>query len=436
FHYYLCRQLKGGGMDIFMKVLISVYREKLLGFALEQGKVIEVFPAQLRRETFAVGDIVLGHVKEISPRMEAAFVRLLPAGKKADNAYLSFREMSGDPPSLRREQDIPVQIAALPVGSKPAKLTQKLTLSGRYCVVGLQTEGLHFSKKIAETDRERLRKQLPDSMPYGVIIRTEAAQLLSGEESAGGRKGAGAEEGADSLSPLLAELDALQKKMDEILRAAASRTSYSVLYQEEAAVIAGIRALRPEEIVIDRLPDAQKDSHLQRELEALCGTLQEEFVQVPVRRIPEDGVSYLTLWGIPSQIEEALGKRVWLPSGGYLVIERTEALTAIDVNSGRSDAFSPSRRKSGAQERQAAVRALNEEAAEESFRQIRLRNLSGMILIDFLNMEDREQEEALLAQLRSFAAKDPIHTRAVDITALGLAEITRKKTDAPIADWL
>lgn len=160
--------------------------------------------------------------------------------------------------------------------------------------------------------------------------------------------------------------------------------------------------------------------------------LYEKLAQYCASRLPEkelrlyrdDGLSLTKLYGLESKLDEALKPKVWLKSGGFLVIEPTEAMTVIDVNSGKNE--------TGA--KYEALRRINLEAAEEIARQLRLRNLSGMILVDFINMKDRESEEELLRSLRRLVRTDPVRTEVVDITALGLAEITRRKRRPPLAE--
>ena len=133
------------------------------------------------------------------------------------------------------------------------------------------------------------------------------------------------------------------------------------------------------------------------------------------------------LYGLDSKADMALGTRVWLKSGGYLVIEPTEAMTVIDVNSGKYEA--------GKGTQETAFR-INCEAAEEIALQLRLRNLSGMILVDFINMDSKEREEQLLQQLKSAVQGDKQKTNVIDMTALGLVEITRKKSYKPLREQL
>ena len=146
-----------------------------------------------------------------------------------------------------------------------------------------------------------------------------------------------------------------------------------------------------------------------------------------IRLYDDAGYPLGKLYSTQTAIENALKERVWLKHGGYLVIQVTEALTVVDVNSGKS--IKKSKNTPDALK-------LNLEAARETARQIRLRNLSGIILVDFVNMDDPEMEETLFQEFRFYLAKDPIQTTLVDITALGLAEVTRKKVRKPLYEMI
>ena len=131
------------------------------------------------------------------------------------------------------------------------------------------------------------------------------------------------------------------------------------------------------------------------------------------------------LYSLETQLSQALGERVWLKSGGYLVIQPTEALTVIDVNTGKFE---------GGKKREAAFLKINREAAAEIARQLRLRNLSGIIIVDFINMEEEESKEILLSELDGRLRRDPVRTTLVDMTKLSLVEITRQKRERPLAE--
>ncbi len=399
-----------------MKIVFSRFENKNIGFVLDQDVLTEIFPADPGREDFSVGDIVLGQVQNTAPGIKAAFVQLTASSKTA-NACLPFAECL-EP--VKNGRQIPVQITALPNGSKPAKVTAKLTMEGRYLVMILGGSGVHISKKIAAGEKQILQKALSAvRCPYEIIVRTEAAALLKESKE------------PDALQPLWEELKTLQEKLQVIEQTAGARTPWSILYRAEPAVIRHIRRVHlsgQEEILFDNnLGEAQGNL---REL------LQTYMPAQPLRCHEEGQIPLMILLKLSSQLQQALEKKVWLPSGGYLIIEHTEALTAIDVNSGKNESFAKGIQDGQEQaERERRVLLQNLEAAREAMRQIRLRNLSGMILIDFVNME-AAGEEALLAELRDLAQRDPVHTRVVDITALGLAEITRKKEEVPIRQWV
>ncbi len=402
-----------------MKIIISRYEKQTIGFVLEKDVLTEVFPAEVGRKDFSVGDIVVGRVQNTAPGVGAAFVQL-SADSKVPNACLPFAEC---PEPVKNGRELAVQITALPAGSKPARVSAKLTLEGHYLVMILGGRGIHVSKKVTQGEKQALLEALSGvTCPYGIIVRTEAAKLLKEEA------------GAEALQPLLEELRHLQDKLQTIDRTAPSRTPWSILYRAEPPLIRHIRRLS-----LSGETEILLDNNLEEDREVIQGLLQEYLPGQPVWCQEKGQIPLMILHKLSSQLQEALQKKVWLPSGGYVIIEPTEALTAIDVNSGKNEAFSKSKpglmNKQQQEDREKTILAQNLEAAREAMRQIRLRNLGGMILIDFVNMKPAG-EEALLAALRELAKKDPVHTRVVDITALGLAEITRKKEEVPIRQWV
>ncbi len=161
------------------------------------------------------------------------------------------------------------------------------------------------------------------------------------------------------------------------------------------------------------------------DIEEFVNPLAEAADLLPVRLYNDKMLSLNGLYGIESKIKEALERRIWLKSGGYLVIDITEALTVIDVNSGKYEA------KKEAEESRLKI---NLEAAEEIARQIRLRNLSGIIIVDFINLKEKEKQQILMNEFKEYIAKDPTKTIFVDMTALGLVELTRKKVRKTLAE--
>ena len=151
------------------------------------------------------------------------------------------------------------------------------------------------------------------------------------------------------------------------------------------------------------------------------------FDGIQLRYYEDARVSLTSLYSIETHLSQLTARQVWLKCGGYLVIDHTEAMTVIDVNSGKCI------RKDSPEE---LTQLVNKEAGEEVFRQLRLRNLSGMILVDFVNIKDKEQREQFFQELRTMAQQDPVPTKVHDITALGIVEITRKKVSHPLAEQL
>jgi ribonuclease G len=399
------------------KIVMAEYRGIPCAFCLENGILVEAVPDESGGDCFAVGDIVLGRVQDVQPVLNAAFVRIAPSMKEQERqggaGYLPFSEL---PPEYRAKADgsgratgkssktllkpqmeIPVQIQSLPSGSKPYRLTALPVLDGKYCAVGQGIRGITASKKLDAGAKKQLldavRQQTAAGSDggtadgkenFGVIIRTNARELLE-------------EGGTDSLQPLLCEIAELSARLHDIYTVSDMRKTGTVLYRQLSPVERRIRDFEPSEII----RDTDKD--------------------------------YLAVHGIEKQIGEAFLRKVWLKSGAYLVLDRTEALNVIDVNSGRREVGRRTAKEPDAAE--TAAFQVNAEAAAEALHQIRLRGLSGMILIDFINMNS-EHTEKLADILRALCAKDPVPTSFVDFTELGIAELTRKKTGPPLEELL
>ena len=254
------------------------------------------------------------------------------------------------------------------------------------------------SSRIPKKEREALKAWLQetDSSPFGVILRTEAAQL--------------------TLEELHQELQKQEKELADLLEKARTRTCFTRLKAGAAGEEAGFAHVRwdtLEEVVTD-LPDVYE--RLRSYLEQT-----EPKVLDSLRLYTDPQFPLVKPYSLEREMERALSQRVWLKSGGSLIIQPTEALTVIDVNTGRS--------VSGNQEQ---YLKLNLEAAKEAARQIRLRNLSGIILIDFINLSGQEDRELLLHTMRELTAADPVKTEVIDLTKLDLMEITRKKGRPPL----
>ena len=261
--------------------------------------------------------------------------------------------------------------------------------------------GIIFSKKLSKEVKERLKKQIFDQeikgrKNYRFTVRTNAGELTD-------------------PAPLFDEMQKFTAVFDGITDTWQHRTCFSCLYHTESELvkkIQGIPLASYEEIVTDD--------------DEMYHLLKEVFPDSMLRLYQDDMLSLSSLYSLETHLKEALAKRVWLPSGGYLVIEPTEAMVVIDVNTGKG---------SKAKGRENIYLKINLEAAKEIARQLRIRNYSGMIMVDFINMESEKDKKTLLESLDRWLKEDRIYTRLVDMTALGIVEITRKKVSRPLSDF-
>ena len=368
------------------KAVITEYKGVPACFYFENGILTEIFTddgGELR-----TGDIFVARVMNVRPDLKTVFLDLKPGV----SGYLPFEEMIGYrdgsfKPDIKQGDEIPVQIIAQAQKNKPYKLSEKTSLQGIYCVsVGDDTD-IHVSSKLSKSERDRLKAlALSLDLKTGVILRTKSA--------------------AAPEADVVAEIIALSNQLHDILQKASSRTVYSRIYEAKPVFFERLQELKPARIVTD------SEELFQR----ICFFIPEELCE---RELYKDKSMPLSiLYGLAGKYSESVSTKVNLRSGGFIVIEPTAAMTVIDVNSGKSD---------NKKTKEQLVRQTNLEAAREIFRQIRLRNLSGIIIVDFINSESEACEEELKSLMKELALKDPVKTAFVDITKLGLAEITRQK---------
>lgn len=389
------------------KLLILKLHKKRLSLLMNDNRILAARAQQ--DAAAAVGDIYIGKVQSISPNISAAFIDLggkcltfLPITDAA-SAFVLNRKPDG---SLKPGDDLLVQVTKEPMKTKLAGVTTKLSLSGQYAVVSIKPEGLKDGAQVsAKLDAEKqahfreLEELRQISERFRLIVRTNAG-TLSGDDA------------------LLEEADFLASTLSHILEIAPSRTCYSCLYRnkpEYVSFVENVYRTEYDEIVTD-LPE-------------VYDTLLEPCRKsdIPIRLYEDSLLPLHKLYAVEERLQELTDKRVWLKSGGYLVIEPTEALISIDVNTGKYEA---------GRDKEETFYRINREAAEMIARHLRARNLSGMILVDFINLKSREQEAALLAYMRDLLKKDPIPARALDMTALGLMELTRKKIAPSLIEQL
>lgn len=340
-------------------------------------------------ETVRTGEVVLGTVTDVVQNIGAAF-----ADAGGERVYISDARKWD--PEIRPGKTVLLQRIADERDRKRARASMRLSFAGRYAVVS-EGSGFSVSLKLTEGQKETLGGW-KDEMPAmrHVVLRTNAAYAAKAE--------------------VLAEVKSLSERIDSIRERAKTRTTHSVLYRPQPFYVrmyTDVYGTDPVRIVTD-LPAAR---------DAFADRSDEGF---PVPELWTDGDLPLpAVYNLERDIERLLRKTVYMKSGAYLLIEKTEAFTAIDVNSGKC---------AKGRKAEETYRRINLEAAAEVARQIRLRSLSGVILVDFISMKDPDHNTELIAVMRKALRQDHIHTEAVDLTPLGIMEIVRHRTERSLAD--
>jgi ribonuclease E len=368
---------------------------------LEDGVLVEHYVA--RKDNAAmVGNVYLGKVQNVLPSMEAAFVDI----GRGRNAVLYAGEVNydasaleGRPPrieqALKTGQSVLVQVTKDPIGHKGARLTSQVSLPGRYMVYVPDGRLSGISRKLPDTERSRLKGILKRLMPEeaGVIIRTAA-------------EGASEEELERDLRRLHAQWEDIDKKVQ-------TASAPTLIYGEPDVVIRVIRDIFNEdftELVV------QGDD----EWDTVDNYLRWVAPDLAARaRRWTDAEDVFAAYRVDEQLAKALDRKVWLPSGGYLVIDRTEAMIVVDVNTGKFTG------KGGNLEE--TVTKNNLEAAEEIVRQLRLRDLGGIIVIDFIDMVLESNRDLVLRRLMECLGRDRTRHQVAEVTSLGLVQMTRKR---------
>ncbi len=354
-----------------------------------------------------VGNIYKGKVDNVLPGMEAAFVDIglerngflhvdeivLPDGQQAPKRGRGSGKRIDE--LIKSGQEIIVQVVKDPLKSKGARLSMNVSIAGRYLVYAAQGSGVGVSRRLSESERDRLRKMVDNTYkgPGGLIVRTAAH---------GAKK-----------SDFVREIGYLHKLNDVLERRAEGTVAPDLIFQEADLPV---RVLRDvflsdfETAIIDSEKQFERvTSFFQRTAPELVGGVE---LYKGKKRLFEK-------WGIDKEIESTLNRRVDLPSGGYLIIDYTEALTVIDVNSGSFTG----RGKGGLEE---TITRVNTEAADEAVRQLRLRDIGGIIVIDFIDMARARNRDKVLKTLRKALDADKSKSYVVEVSPLGLVEMTRQ----------
>jgi len=348
-----------------------------------------------------LNQIVVARVENIVQNIHAAFVRISPKQK----CYLSLEDLKS-PLYVKKQSElkplsigdeIVVQVVKDAVKTKDPVVSTKLTIAGKYCVLTTENTALGVSKKITGDNYLKMVELLSTNVGekskehnFGMIIRTNAQEVT--EET------------------LIADLQETVTRFLELKTKSAHQCAFAILEKPEAPYIQKLKTAN-----ITQLDSVLTDeTDIYEEIASKLPYLQEKGL---LKLYQDDKVSLGTLYNFRGSVDKLIEKRVWLKSGANIIIEQLETMTVIDINSGKNIS-----------KNETAILEINKEAAIEIARQLRLRNISGMIIIDFINMKSKEHMEELVSVLKAEIRKDSVPCTFMDVTKLGLVELTRKKT--------
>ncbi len=394
--------------------LVITKKDNVIISAFFEGKDMVQVSLNASEESGILGNIYLGKVKNIIKNINAAFVEI------ADGRMCYYSLGENRYPVMAKDQEysegttklievkvkvgdeLIVQVAKEDVKTKAPVVSSNLNFTGKYVALTYGKTTVGVSAKIMdEKERHRLRdlSKSFEHKEYGFIFRTNAAFMP--EEK------------------ILAEMKKLIEAYENIRKFGVHKSRFSLLFKTPPNYICDIRdgyTGNVDEFITD---DEVLFAHMKEYLELY----QSEDLD-KLRFYKDPTLCLANLYGINDKLGEAVRPMVWLKSGGTLIIQPTEALTVIDVNTGKAVA--------GKKKVQETFLKVNREAAKEIAKQIRLRNLSGIIIIDFIDMELKKDQDLLMEELEEYFKKDPVKTTLVDMTALGLVEVTRKKVRKPL----
>jgi len=406
------RERKGRPVGRYL-MTVHVHPEATQIAVLEGRALIEHYVSRPQDDATQIhGNIYLGRVQNVLPGMEAAFVDI----GTPKNAVLYRGDVQYDPEDvvesgaprieqmLKARQTILCQVTKNPIGTKGARLTQEVSLPGRFVVLIPNSTTYGISKRLADDERRRLRRILDEVKPegHGLIVRTAAENATPDE--------------------LRRDVERLLRQWKEMDSLAKRSKAPALLYREPDLAVRIVREEFNREyrgVVID-------DRGLYDEVHDYVSSLIPELEdRVEFFDPAEETLPLFERYHIHEQLHKALDRKVWLPSGGSLIIERTEALTVIDVNTGKNV---------GSSSLEETVFRNNLEAADEVARQLRLRDVGGIIVIDFIDMEVKKNRDEVLRSFKSALARDKTRTQVFEISELGLVEMTRKRVSEGLVE--
>ena len=393
------------------ELVITNYKNSIISAVFEDKKMIQVSACR-KKQSACIGNIYVGRIDNIVKNINAAFVNIseqiscyLDLSQGAEPLYVKRQS----PKKISIGDELIVQITKEDVKTKAPVVSTSFSLTGKYVVLVHGGNGIQISKKIPQKSVRNTLKNCLDSFVkegFGLVIRTNA-QYASKEE-------------------LEAEAKQLILEYEQLVTTGIHKTKYSLLRRELPNYLAQLRDNRDYTMgkIITNIPTVYKEfeEYLKNyPVKSLEG-------KNPELELVEEANELNIRYRINHFMDKALHRTIHLNSGATIVIDPTEALTVIDVNTGKAIA--------GKKLTEETFFAINMEAAKEIAAQIRLRNLSGIILVDFINLSDSSKEELLKEELRKRFKSDSVQTELIDITKLGLMEITRKKVYKTLAEQL
>ncbi|RGF51090.1 hypothetical protein DW006_06900 [Eubacterium sp. AF36-5BH] len=362
-------------------LVVSKVRNKIIGFQFEENKLSRIYNLENKS---LVGNIYVGYVKDIVKNLNAAFVEI-------DGESKGFLSLKNYPHKIKQGDKILVQVAGDKVKTKDYLLTWKLNISVGSVILTVGNNNFSISKKI---DDSLLREQYKNSFShfctdeYGFILRTNAQSK---------------------------DLKNLENNINEAIEIYNQTVNKFNFLKAKTLVYKKDKQL---EVLEDFV--LKKDGMVITDVEQIYESLKAADICASFN--DEKKINLINKYSLEKHLQNSLNRHVWLKSGGYLIIEHTEAMTVIDVNTGKAD-FKSNRDKT--------IQKINEEAAKEIARQLQIRNISGTIIVDFIGSDELKNGN-LIAVMRQEVKKDYVSCSVVDITKLGLMEITRKKQEQPL----
>ena len=372
---------------------------------LDQDRVLDDFELFDDSNTSILDNIYIGRVENIVPNINSAFIKI---GEK-QNCYLSldnarfpvYVKKNSKKEGLAIGDEIIVQVIKDAVKTKDPVVTCNISYHGKHCILTTGNKTIGVSKKIEPGFSRQISdkiKSVFNKLPYGIVIRTNAATL--------------------KIDEILTDITETATAFNNILTRGLHGTIYTKLFSAEPAYIMKLKAT-----------DMTSIDSVITDIDEVHKTLVEYYSDSPYRdkivKYDDSDIKLSTLYNLNGQIEKLINSRIWLDSGANIIIEQLETLTVIDVNTGKNISKKPN-----------TILEVNIEAAIEIARQLRLRNISGMIIIDFINMASEEDKKELINALKKEIQKDSVRCTFIDITKLGLVELTRKKVRKSLKDSL